>query len=44
MIEGRNLYEERQRGAGVETIEAAGDGADGARLLRSGTEAEVEAR
>ncbi|TMA54280.1 MAG: 30S ribosomal protein S2 [Deltaproteobacteria bacterium] len=44
VIEGRNLYEERQRGAGVETIEAAGDGADGARLLRSGTEAEVEAR
>src|SRR5207302_10085769 len=29
VIEGRNLYEERQRGAGVETIEAAGDGADG---------------
>ncbi|TMB23052.1 MAG: 30S ribosomal protein S2, partial [Deltaproteobacteria bacterium] len=43
VIEGRNLREERQRGAGVETVEAAGDGADGARMLRSGTDAEVEA-
>ena len=43
VIEGRNLHEERQRGAGVETVEAAGDGADGARMLRSGTDAEVEA-
>jgi small subunit ribosomal protein S2 len=40
VVEGRNLYEERQRGAG-ETPEAAGNGADASRDLGG---AELEAR
>src|SRR5437867_5902440 len=41
VLEGRNLYEERQRGAGQEPDAASADGAHAARAMAGGVEAEA---